>query len=649
MEIRRIIVFVTLSLLIVIGWQAFVLPRLMQPQKPAAQAEKKAPEHPAAEKADARPAVEEVVERELPDNPQKRIQIGSLDPDSGYFMQATLTTTGAAVEQIQLNDPRYRDLDNRDVPLRVVRTVVGGEGKDQTVYRTFQTEIEQINEELKEFGKTLDTVEWEIVREGDQAPTSSSVTFGFQMPGGSFEVLKHYRLHRVDPETVDLREARETRTEGYMLDLALTVRNLGSRPQTVGYVLQGPVGVPLESLESTRKFRDLKAELVFEDGSTSTASLAVSDIAEQAAEGKLEEWRRPFLYAGVDVQYFAALVTSGEEPRPSKHIEVIQPVLLDREEETTHSDISLQLVAKPIELAAAGADGDTFEHHYGLYAGPKRESLLAPIYAEEVVDYGWFGFVSRAMLAILNFFYDTLGIPYGIAIICLTILVRGALFPLSYKQAQSAKKMKDLQPKIAELKKKYGNDREKFAKAQMELFRKHNYNIFSGCLPIILQLPIFIGLYNALNASVDLRMAEFLWIDNLAAPDRLFRLPFSLPFLGEWFNLLPIITVALFIVQQKMFMPPPPPDDEQAQLQHKMMKFMMIFMGFLFYHVPAGLCIYFIASSLWGMAERKALDLKKSEAGPEPSTAAATGAEPRPTGNGAPAHPGRKKKSNSRR
>jgi YidC/Oxa1 family membrane protein insertase len=128
-------------------------------------------------------------------------------------------------------------------------------------------------------------------------------------------------------------------------------------------------------------------------------------------------------------------------------------------------------------------------------------------------------------------------------------------------------------------------------------------------------LPIFIGLYSALSHAVDLRAAQFLWVKNLAAPDQLFQWPggFRLPFLGHYFNLLPLVTVGLFLVQQKMFMPAPDPDDEQAQMQHKVMNFMMIFMGFLFYHVPAGLCVYFIASSLWGMGERKLLDYGKAK------------------------------------
>jgi YidC/Oxa1 family membrane protein insertase len=99
------------------------------------------------------------------------------------------------------------------------------------------------------------------------------------------------------------------------------------------------------------------------------------------------------------------------------------------------------------------------------------------------------------------------------------------MYPISRKQAAGAKKMKELQPKIAELKKKYAGDKEKMARAQMELFGKHNYNPMSGCLPMFLQLPIFIGLYQGLNNSVNLRLAPFLWFDNLAAPDALFNMP----------------------------------------------------------------------------------------------------------------------------
>jgi YidC/Oxa1 family membrane protein insertase len=154
----------------------------------------------------------------------------------------------------------------------------------------------------------------------------------------------------------------------------------------------------------------------------------------------------------------------------------------------------------------------------------------------------------------------------------------------------------------------------------MELFRKHNYNPLAGCLPVFLQLPIFVGLYRSLMVDVELRDAPLIthavqWCSNLAAPDMLYNWSWLMPEtvnagqgifgLGPYFNILPIFTIVLFLWQQKMFMPPP--TDEQTALQQKMMQYMMIFMGFMFFKVASGLCLYFIASSLWGIAERKLL------------------------------------------
>ena len=195
---------------------------------------------------------------------------------------------------------------------------------------------------------------------------------------------------------------------------------------------------------------------------------------------------------------------------------------------------------------------------------------------------------------------------YGIAIILLTITVRLLLFPLSRKQAMSAKKMQDLQPRLTELKEKYKDDKERFTKEQFALFRANKVNPMGGCLLALIQLPIFVGLWQALNNSVALRHAPFLWIDNLAAPDMLFKFPFEIPliggFLGPYFNLLPFAVVALMLVQMKLFTPPATtPDQEMSQ---KMMKYMMVFMSFMFYKVPSGLGIYFITSSTWAICER---------------------------------------------
>jgi YidC/Oxa1 family membrane protein insertase len=168
-------------------------------------------------------------------------------------------------------------------------------------------------------------------------------------------------------------------------------------------------------------------------------------------------------------------------------------------------------------------------------------------------------------------------------------------------------------------------------------------------------LPIFIGLYRSLSADVALRGAPLLWdggwCSNLAAPDMLFRwnfLPnFLLGWLGPYFNLLPVITIVLFIWQQKMFMPPP--TDEQAAMQQKMMQYMMVFIGVMFFKVPSGLCIYFIASSLWGLAERKLLPKSTvASATPVPAVAPTARSSSAPGGNGS-GRAGDRKKQRDRR
>ena len=196
--------------------------------------------------------------------------------------------------------------------------------------------------------------------------------------------------------------------------------------------------------------------------------------------------------------------------------------------------------------------------------------------------------------------------------------------------------MQMLQPELKKIQEKHKGNSEARAKAQQELFKKHNYNPAAGCLPIFIQMPVFIGLYRSLTVAIELRDAPLLshsirWCSNLAAPDMLFDWSSHMPqwfneggtifALGPYFNLLPVLASVLMIVQMKMFSPPPA--DEQAAMSQKMMQFMMLFMGLAFYKVASGLCIYFIASSLWGLVERRFLPKTA------PAAAAAGNAETR--------------------
>src|SRR4029079_1785666 len=181
-------------------------------------------------------------------------------------------------------------------------------------------------------------------------------------------------------------------------------------------------------------------------------------------------------------------------------------------------------------------------------------------------------------------------------------------------------RMQALKPEVERITEKYKTDMQKRSQATQELYRKHKINPLGGCLPMLLQCPVFIGLYRALMIDVELRNSPLLghairWCSNLAAPDMLLDWSPIMPDtanrglgllgLGPYLNVLPLVTVSLFLVTQKMTMPPPA--NEQAEMQQKMMKYMTMFMGLLFYKVASGLCLYFIASSLWGIAERKLL------------------------------------------
>ncbi|MFG0335017.1 MAG: membrane protein insertase YidC, partial [Maioricimonas sp. JB049] len=640
MEQRRYILFIVVSTAIVFGWMR-VAPMLFpqMAQRPAPQqAADNADDAPAGvdrnldadaadEKGDQpddlladadRPSAADTPEDAVAEFPHKTVKLGSLDPESGYYMQVVLTTEGAAVETAQLNDPRYRTLDGDNGPLNVVGN------NTATSRRTLATAIPQIDAELQKYGLTLETVDWNIV---DGSLSENSVTFEYPAPDGKWIVRKEYSLAKGDPES------RDENPEGYLLSFDLTIENrTGDRAQA-SYDLQGPVGLPLEDADNARTFIEVKLGALEDsrDPNDVTAiSLTADEVVEQTAKARanndptvIDAWRDPLRYIGVDVQYFAALILPGRDQlvdsdgdgTPDQYFVEAHPVLVSKAGHQERSDISVVMTSRPIELADGEAVTDTFE----VFLGPKRTRLLEPFGADGIITFGWFPFISVAMLKLMNFFHYQLYLPYALSIILLTVIVRGAMFPISSKQDLGAQKMKEIQPKLQELKKKHSNEPEKFLKEQGELFRKHNYHPLSGCLPALLQLPIFIGLYNALYNAVDLRMAGFLWIDNLAAPDALFPLGFTVPFLG-WteFNVLPIITVGLFLVQQKMFMPPP--TTEEQELQQKMMNYMMVFFGALFYRVPAGLCIYFIASSSWGIAERKLLE----KFAPPPKTPDAT-------------------------
>ena len=233
------------------------------------------------------------------------------------------------------------------------------------------------------------------------------------------------------------------------------------------------------------------------------------------------------------------------------------------------------------------APGETASVAASFWAGPKDQYRLEEISPDLqlTIDYGVFYFIASPIFWLLTQINDAIG-NYGFSILLLTLVIKIILYPLSAKSLKSMAKMRKLAPKINALKEQCGEDKQKFMQAQMELWKKEQVNPFGGCLPLLLQMPVFLGIYWVLNESVELRQASFiLWYDDLSQMDPYF--------------ILPILMGAAMFVQQ-MITPMQTADPAQA----KMMKFMpLIFMVF-FLWFPAGLVLYYTANSVLSILQQ---------------------------------------------
>jgi YidC/Oxa1 family membrane protein insertase len=249
----------------------------------------------------------------------------------------------------------------------------------------------------------------------------------------------------------------------------------------------------------------------------------------------------------------------------------------------------------PTEIVDAG---ETRTLAFKMFVGPQKNDLLkmaGPEFDKILVysDWGWLDAISQGILWVLEALHKYM--PSGWAIILVSLLIYVLMYPLTITSLTSMRKMQALQPKMAELKKKHAKSPEKMNQEVMEMYKQHNVNPLSGCLPMLLQMPIFVGLYQVLWRSIFLRGEGFLWMKDLSLPDRLFKLPINIPFLGEYFNILPILMAGTMFLQQKLNMSGNAVVDPEQQMQQKMMLYMMpIFLGFIFYNFSSGLNLYFV-------------------------------------------------------
>jgi len=221
------------------------------------------------------------------------------------------------------------------------------------------------------------------------------------------------------------------------------------------------------------------------------------------------------------------------------------------------------------------------------YIGPKEGNRLQALglHLEASIEYGWFGVIARPLVWLLHFLYQYVH-NYGIAIIILTILIKLVFYPLSQKSYKSMSKMKEVQPKLAKLKEKFKDDKARLNKEMMDLYRTHKVNPFGGCLPMVVQIPVFFALYRALMVAIELRHAPFFfWITDLSAKDP--------------YYVTPLIMGATMFLQQKMT-----PTAGGDAMQAKLMLFMPIIFTFMFLNFPSGLVLYWLVNNILSIGQQ---------------------------------------------
>lgn len=279
--------------------------------------------------------------------------------------------------------------------------------------------------------------------------------------------------------------------------------------------------------------------------------------------------------------YFASAWIPRDEPQAQLYSRVINNL----------GDMGIRTPNKTI------ANGDKAEFEATLWVGPKLQEQMAAVapHLDLVVDYGWLWFIAKPLHWLLSVIQSVV-INWGLAIICLTFIVRGAMYPLTKAQYTSMAKMRMLQPKLQAMRERIGDDRQRMSQEMMELYKKEKVNPLGGCLPILLQMPIFIALYWALMESVELRHSPFFgWIHDLSAQDP--------------YYILPLLMGASMFVIQKMS-----PTTITDPMQQKIMTFMPVMFTFFFLWFPSGLVLYWLVSNIVTLIQQtliyKALEKK---------------------------------------
>lgn len=550
---RNLLLAFILSFLVLYTWSAWVQPPPKPPADPATTAEETA--LPGGDELDLAPAPEAPARpryADLPDSePRDALPpvapLGSAPAEAEGseilvdrpLFDAVLTTRGAALLEWKLHE--YVDAYGDPIVL-VERGLHGAVG---------------LTPFLELGAGDLSQQDWEVLAE-----MPDEVVFGLRK--GAVDIRKTWRF---DPD-------------GYGFRIALEVENGSDAAVTPRFLVDWPARVRDEQDFSEQSFALLENGEVERLPLAGLGSPGFFGSFTGATGEDYYDYAGEIDWAGIETTYFLGVVVPDSPTQANARIAVLE------RGKSGAARIFYDAVTLP--------PGQTLTREYRGYAGPKEPERLAAAEGglDRAIDLGWSWVAPLTrgfnwLLAVLYSFIPN----YGIAIILLTILVRVVTAPLTVKQMKSMERLRRVQPRMKEIQEKYADDKQKQSEELMRLYRQEKVNPLGGCFPMLLQLPVFIGLFYALRSSIALRQAPFFgWIDDLSAPESLFEIPG----LGLPVRVLPLIMGATMFLQQKIT-PMQTPDPAQARM---MMTIMPVMMTVLFYQFPSGLVLYWMLSNV---------------------------------------------------
>jgi YidC/Oxa1 family membrane protein insertase len=534
---KRALIAVVISLVVLVLYQEVVLKRLYPPPTEEEAGSEPSPMAPPPVNPEAQaPLPDEAIAAQPKEKPARDAQRVRVETD---LYVATFTAAGARLESFQLKN--YRTTVDPDSPLQ--ETVIPGQqGELPFGVELRGTSVEVLSDTAAVYTASLGS----LTLNGNE---SGSVDFTWH--GEPVTLQKRFTFHG----------------DRYEFATAVTAQNVPPE--------YGEIGITwTKALELTPP---PGAESVYDKAALLDGRKLVEFTFDKLATGVVQTGN--IGWAGFSGRHFLAAIMPTEPQNPR--------VWLKLRDHTVEEKVLF-----PISAGAMAAKAD-------VYIGPKDFDALETVGHDlsRAVALGWFWFIALPLLHVLKFLNRFTG-NYGVDIILMTVVIKVLFIPLTKRSFESMRAMQKLQPQIAKIREKYKDDSETLNKETMELYRRHKVNPLGGCLPMVLQIPVFIGLYSALMNAVELRHAPFiLWINDLSAPDRLGTL--QLPFVQH-----PGIPVLTLLMGVSMFLQQwmsPSAGDPQQQ---KVMMIMPLMFTFMFVNFPAGLALYWLVNNVLTIAQQ---------------------------------------------